>query len=151
MPTRCGSRPATRASATSPPRAFAAPAICERSGLASLPMRAFVVCAIALGCLPLTARADIAPSGNLVVDGLPAIAETLATEAGPYGEGRSATPLAWHPVRREILITTRFGDTPQIHSVSFPGADRRQLTFFADPVVSAFYPPDPHRTDHFIF
>jgi dipeptidyl aminopeptidase/acylaminoacyl peptidase len=114
-------------------------------------MRALVVCAIAFECLPLTARAEIPPNENLVVDGLPAIADAVAAEAGPYGEGRSATPLAWHPVRREILIATRFGDTPQIHSVAFPGADRRQVTFFRDRVSSAFFPPDPHRGDHFVF
>jgi dipeptidyl aminopeptidase/acylaminoacyl peptidase len=114
-------------------------------------MRAPALYVIAFVCLPMTARAEIAPNENLVVDGLPAIADAVAAEAGRYAEGRSATPLAWHPVRREILIATRFGDTAQIHNIIFPGADRRQLTFFRDRVAGAFFPPDPHRSDHFVF
>jgi len=42
----------------------------------------------------------------------------------------------WHPTKREILIETRFADTPQIHRVAMPGGDRRQLTFFSDRVGS---------------
>jgi pimeloyl-ACP methyl ester carboxylesterase len=114
-------------------------------------MRAPALSAIAIVCLPLTARAEIAPNEDLVVDGLPAIADAVAADAGRYTEGRSATPQAWHPVKREMLIATRFGDTSQIHSVIFPGSDRRQLTFFRDRVSGAFFPPDPHRGDHFVF
>jgi len=53
------------------------------------------------------------------------------------------------PVRREILISTRFGDVPQVHRVSAPGADRTQLTFFPDRVTSAHY--DPVAGKYFIF
>jgi dipeptidyl aminopeptidase/acylaminoacyl peptidase len=101
--------------------------------------------------LPWPARADVLPNENLVVEGVPAIAEAVAEEAGPYGEARSATPLAWHPARRELLISTRFGDTPQIHQVAFPGGARRQLTFFPDRITGALFPPDPRRGDHFVF
>jgi dipeptidyl aminopeptidase/acylaminoacyl peptidase len=112
-------------------------------------MRALVLSAMLLS--PLAAWGDVSPNENLVVDGIPAIPDAIATEAGPYAEFRSAVPLSWHPVRRELVIATRFGDTPQIHSLAFPGAARRQLTFYPDRVTTAVYPPDPHRADHFIF
>src|SRR4051794_13140386 len=36
---------------------------------------------------------------------------------------------SWNPTRHEILITTRFADTNQIHAVKMPGGARTQLTF----------------------
>src|SRR5207302_584754 len=66
----------------------------------------------------------------------------LADKIARYGEARSATLMDWHPVKREILIETRFGDTPQIHRVAMPGGARTQLTFFADRVgTEARYRP----------
>ena len=113
-------------------------------------MRTVAVCLLV--AWPATsARADLPPDENLVVQGIPAIHDALVAEAAPYTEARRAAPLAWNPQRRELLIATRFGDTPQVHSVAMPGGDRRQLTFFADRVVAALYPPDPHRADHFVF
>jgi hypothetical protein len=40
---------------------------------------------------------------------------------GRYTEARAAAFQDWHPTRPEMLITTRFGDTNQIHMVSQPG------------------------------
>ena len=51
--------------------------------------------------------------------------------------------------RREILIGTRFGDTQQVHQVAMPMGARTQLTFFADRVEDASYPP--HSGDYFLF
>ncbi|MEP6956653.1 MAG: S9 family peptidase, partial [Chthoniobacterales bacterium] len=38
-----------------------------------------------------------------------------------------------------MLITTRFGDTPQLHLVAQPGGARTQLTFFSDRVDGGSY------------
>ena len=95
--------------------------------------------------------ADLVPNPALFVDGVPAIPEAVAAEAGPYGEYRAASFVAWHPQRRELMISTRFADTAQLHRVAFPGGDRTQLTFFPDRVGQAHYPPDPRRADHFVF
>jgi dipeptidyl aminopeptidase/acylaminoacyl peptidase len=97
------------------------------------------------------ARADILPGESLIADGIPPIPDAIADEAGPYGEARSATPFDWHPQRRELLIGTRFGDTVQAHRVAFPLGARTQLTFFRDRIPNARFPPDPHRSDHFVF
>ena len=72
--------------------------------------------------LPARSADDVVvPNENLVADGLPAIPKSLAERVAPYTESRGATFEAWHPVRREMLIGTRFGDVAQIHRVKFPG------------------------------
>src|SRR3989454_5334416 len=44
-----------------------------------------------------------------------------------------------------MLIRTRFAETMQVHQVRFPDGARTQLTFFADPVRGAAYPPKDAR------
>jgi dipeptidyl aminopeptidase/acylaminoacyl peptidase len=83
----------------------------------------------------------IAPTDNLVVDGIPPIPRTLADEVNRYTEGRNAGFVGWHPLRREILISTRFGNTTQLHHVAMPMGARRQLTFFAEGLRGASYDP----------
>ena len=93
--------------------------------------------------LPIFAQSSgsIAPAENLVVEGVPAIPASLAETVDRYTNYRGAGIMNWHPTRREMLITTRFADTPQIHRVLSPGAARRQLTFYPDAVFSALYQP----------
>jgi dipeptidyl aminopeptidase/acylaminoacyl peptidase len=78
---------------------------------------------------------------NLVVEGVPPFNPELRAEVGRYLEFRAAGFLDWHPSRREVLITTRFGDTPQLHLVSMPGGSRKQLTFSPEPVRGAMFQP----------
>jgi dipeptidyl aminopeptidase/acylaminoacyl peptidase len=99
--------------------------------------------------LAVPAAADIRPNENLVVDGIPAIPDSVAEAVGRYTEFRTAAAQGWHPLRRELLITTRFADTAQVHVVKTPGGDRRQLTFFPDRVSDASY--QPTKGDFFIF
>nr|MBA3672841.1 S9 family peptidase [Gemmatimonadaceae bacterium] len=93
--------------------------------------------------------ATIAPTPNLVVSGIPAIPASVAADVRRYTESRSATFAAWHPLRREILISTRFGNTPQLHVVTAPLGARRQITFFDEPVSVAAWQPRDAR--YFIF
>jgi dipeptidyl aminopeptidase/acylaminoacyl peptidase len=95
--------------------------------------------------------ADLTPNSALFVDGIPAISDSVVAEAGPYAESRSASFVAWHPQRRELMVSTRFADTAQLHRVAFPGGARTQLTFFPDRVTAAEFPPDARRADHFVF
>ena len=83
----------------------------------------------------------IAPNENLIVEGVPSIPGSLADTVGRYTEFRAASFSSWHPTKREMLISTRFGDTAQVHQVKFPGGDRRQLTFFPDRVGGGNFPP----------
>ena len=58
-----------------------------------------------------------------------------------YTNFRGATLDSWDPVRREMLISTRFGDTTQVHKIAMPAGARTQLTFYEDSVSSAAYSP----------
>ena len=91
----------------------------------------------------------ITPGDNLVVEGVPAIPASLAEEVRRYTESRSAGLHDWHPTRREMLISTRFGNTAQVHRVAMPLGARTQLTFFDEPVGSASYEPREGR--YFLF
>ena len=91
----------------------------------------------------------IAPADNLVVDSVPRIPAAIAETAGRYGSYRSAILADWHPTKREMLIATRFGDTPQLHLVKMPGGARQQLTFFADSVGGGRF--HPNGGDYILF
>src|SRR5262245_17391240 len=78
---------------------------------------------------------------SLVAENIPPIPDTLKADAGRYLEFRSAAFQGWHPTRREMLITTRFADTMQLHQVRMPGGERRQLTFLNEPVAGGGYRP----------
>lgn len=86
---------------------------------------------------------------NVRAEGVPDIPLALADAVARYGEFRSATLLAWHAFERRILISTTFGNVPQIHEVKEPGGTRTQLTFYRDGVTGgAWYGP---RGRYFIF
>jgi len=91
----------------------------------------------------------IAPGDNLVVEGVPTIPASIADEVRRYTEFRTAGLASWHPVRREMLIGTRFGDTPQVHMVRTPLGARTQLTFFPERVGGANF--RPKTGDYFVF
>jgi len=91
----------------------------------------------------------IAPAENLVVDGVPAIPASMAADVRRYTESRSSGLADWHPTRRELLISTRFGNTPQIHRVKAPLGARTQLTFFDEPIGGATY--EPVQGGYFLF
>ena len=96
------------------------------------------------------ASSSFAQNENLVIQGIPPIPATLASDVARYTNARGAEILTWHPVRREMLIVTAFGNTPQIHEVKFPGAARTQLTFFEDRTASGVS-YEPKRGSYFIF
>jgi Tol biopolymer transport system component len=92
--------------------------------------------------------AVVRPGENFVTENVPPIPAAIAEKANQYGEFRSASLLDWDPVKREMLISTRFADVPQIHLVKMPGGARTQLTFFPDRTGSAHYGP---KGDYFVF
>ncbi len=89
------------------------------------------------------------PPPSLVLDGVPAISASVGADVRRYTESRSASFADWHPTRRELLISTRFGNAAQIHHVAVPGGARRQLTFFDDALATARYEPNDGR--YFVF
>ncbi|MCP6761094.1 MAG: S9 family peptidase [Fischerella sp. CENA71] len=91
----------------------------------------------------------ITPNENLVVEGIPAIPTTLVETVERYTNFRSASFSSWHPVRREMLISTRFADTPQVHLVKFPLGSRQQMTFFPERVGGGTF--QPIQGNYFVF
>lgn len=91
----------------------------------------------------------LAPGENLVALNIPDVPQELAQRVARFTEFRAAALADWHPKRREMLINTRFGETPQIHLVKAPGGARRQLTFFSDRVGGARF--QPQKGEYFIF
>jgi Tol biopolymer transport system component len=78
---------------------------------------------------------------NLTVEGVPEIPAELQEDVSRYLEFRGASFEGWHPKRREMLITTRFAETPQLHTLRAPGGARRQLTFLREPVRGGGWRP----------
>jgi dipeptidyl aminopeptidase/acylaminoacyl peptidase len=102
-----------------------------------------VLSAILFACTGVIAgqEAVVAPPESLLVDGVPKIPVSLSETAGRYGAFRNANAVDWHPTERTVLISTRFAETPQLHLVSMPDGERRQLTFFEDAVrIGRFHP-----------
>ena len=80
--------------------------------------------------------------GSLVLEGVPEIPAEITARLEQYQNTRSANFGSWlHD--GSMLISTRFGDTNQVHRVHEPLGARRQLTFFKEPVNNASVSPDP--------
>ena len=105
--------------------------------------------AFALAIPALAQQSVLAPGDNLVVEEIPPVPGALADAVNRYTEIRYAYIADWHPKRREMLITTRFGDSAQIHVVKRPGGARTQLTFFKDAARGASY--QPTHGSYFVF
>jgi len=107
----------------------------------------FLIFALLVSSLPFTAQeknaspAVIRPGDNLVLENIPSVPASIAEKANRYGEFRAASLYSWHPLRRELLMGTRFSDVQQVHLVKIPGGARTQLTFFPDRVNSALWGP----------
>jgi dipeptidyl aminopeptidase/acylaminoacyl peptidase len=89
------------------------------------------------------ATTDFPP--KLVADGIPPIAAEVRENAARYLDFRTAAFQSWHPQKRSMIITTRFGEVTQIHEVAGPGTARRQLTFLPEPVSGASWQPKSGR------
>ncbi|MCW3079874.1 S9 family peptidase [Segetibacter sp.] len=95
------------------------------------------------------AQDTTSPAANLIASGIPAIPDTITEGARRYSEFRSAVFCDWHPRRQEMIISTRFGNVPQLHLVSMPLGARKQLTFFNEPINNATY--EPVKGEYFLF
>jgi dipeptidyl aminopeptidase/acylaminoacyl peptidase len=101
------------------------------------------------GWVPLVQAATIPPNENLVVEGIPPIPVDLETEVKRYTEFRGASLASWHPQRQEMLISTRFCNTSQVHRLRSPLGARTQLTFFSERPSGATY--QPTDGNYFVF
>jgi dipeptidyl aminopeptidase/acylaminoacyl peptidase len=79
--------------------------------------------------------------GNLVMENIPDIPEAVRDRLQQFQNTRSAGFQDFVGPDGGILISTRFGETTQIHHVAEPMGYRRQLTFFDERVGGASYRP----------
>lgn len=86
---------------------------------------------------------------NLVAEGIPDLSTDLVSKVKNYTESRGASLAAWHPLKKEMLISTRFGNSDQLHSVKMPGGARKQITFFDEPISIASF--DPIQGNYFLY
>ena len=98
---------------------------------------AFATSACALAA-PLLA--EVPKPAALVADGLPAVPDELAAASRPYMEFRGAGFAGWNAADRSMLISTRFANVSQLHSVAAPLAMRRQISFEVEPVGGRWSP-----------
>jgi dipeptidyl aminopeptidase/acylaminoacyl peptidase len=93
---------------------------------------------------PLAAQVERVEIGNLVLENMPEIPAAITERMDQYQNTRSAGFAGWlHD--GSILISTRFGETNQIHRVKQPMGARSQLTFFSEPAGNASVSPDPAK------
>lgn len=83
----------------------------------------------------------IVPNENLITENIPAIPKSLNEKIKKYTESRSANFTAIHPNGKELIMVTRFASTNQLHHLNQPLGNRKQITFFDEPVNSADYEP----------
>jgi len=89
------------------------------------------------------------PTENLIVDGLSPIPMSLVKELNGYTNVRAASFSEWHPKKKEMIMSTRFGNTSQLHYLKIPNGARTQITFFDEPVGGANF--EPINGNYFIF
>ena len=101
--------------------------------------------ALALPFAPALAQqaAPVAPKpAAIVADGVPPVPMQLVEASRPYMEFRTASFMDWDPVSKSMLISTRFGNVAQLHTVAGPGMARRQISFEAEPLGGGYMPND---------
>ncbi|GAB3018660.1 S9 family peptidase [Bowmanella dokdonensis] len=99
--------------------------------------------------LPLLAvETRTANNGNLVMEDIPQIPDTIVQDLNRYQNVRSAPFQSFSQSGDSLYITTRFGDVAQLHRVDKPAGARHQLTFFDEPIGSVQRRPG---NDHIAF
>ncbi len=88
-----------------------------------------------------TQASYVKPGDNMMLEHVPPIPASVAEATGRYGEYRYAQFDGWNPQRREMIVSTRFANTLQLHLVTHPDGARKQLTFFPDRVSGASFEP----------
>ncbi|MFT5686088.1 MAG: dipeptidyl aminopeptidase/acylaminoacyl peptidase [Myxococcota bacterium] len=80
------------------------------------------------------AAQSIEPVETLELDGVPEIPADLTAALRPYLSTRSARLQAISDDGEQVIITTRFGESSQIHRLTTPMGARHQLTFRDEPI-----------------
>ena len=110
-------------------------------------MRKILLGLSAFTLLPVPALAQsaapvAAKPAAIEADGVPPVPMALVEATRPYMEFRTASFVDWDPVTKAMLVSTRFGNVAQLHTVAAPGMARRQISFEAEPLGGVYMPGD---------
>lgn len=75
-----------------------------------------------------------ANNGNLVMEDVPEIPQSLVDSLNRYQNVRSAPIRDFSADGESVFVSTRFGNVSQLHRVDQAGGARRQITFFQEPI-----------------
>ena len=89
-----------------------------------------------------SAQAETRQIGEFVLDGVPEWDPAIGQRLNQYNNARSASLSDISSDGQKILISTRFGETSQIHQVETPLGMRRQITFYDEPIAGAGFLPN---------
>jgi hypothetical protein len=103
-------------------------------------LRPFRAVLVSAALLSTAAIAEVPKPAALTADGLPAVPDELAEQSRPYMEYRTAGFSGWNAADRSMLVSTRFGNTNQLHRVATPLGARRQISFESEPVGGEWSP-----------
>lgn len=96
-----------------------------------------VIVAIALLSLvhqALAFESRTANDGNVLLEDVPEVPQSLVDLLNRYSNVRDASFLDFAANGESVFVRTRFGEVAQIHRVDMPGGARHQLTFFDEPI-----------------
>jgi dipeptidyl aminopeptidase/acylaminoacyl peptidase len=109
-------------------------------------MRSLLLAILLLSLSGLVTADDVhrwtANGGQLILEDIPAIPESLPQTLSRYQNIRSARFSEWSSDSKSIFIKTRFGHVEQLHRVDKPGGARYQLTFGEEPIGEVLAQPD---------
>jgi len=103
-----------------------------------------IVCVV--GCLTAVAWGADGAAGDplrppaISTEEVPPVPPEVFERLNQYRNVRAAGFSGWAPDGSGILISTRFGNSTQLHRVDEPGGRREQITFFGEPVRGGFIP-----------
>jgi dipeptidyl aminopeptidase/acylaminoacyl peptidase len=103
-----------------------------------------VLAAALLGLPAASAEVERVTRGNLAIEGIPEIPPELIERMRRYQNTRQATLAGW-TADGALTISTRFGNTAQLHVVEQPMGARRQITFFDEPIGDGEWSPTGAR------
>jgi len=103
-------------------------------------LKAITICLGLLASYSVEAQ-DRREVGNMVLEDVPETPAAITSRIQQYQSTRSASFADWLPNDAGMLISTRFGNTTQLHTINSPGGARNQISFFDEPVSNGSFCP----------
>jgi len=97
-------------------------------------LAASLVTVVSHGALAGDVERRVLNNGNLVLEDIPEIPQSIRYELYRWQDVRAAAFRAWSADSRSIYVSTGFGSVDSLHKVENPGGARRQQTFYREPI-----------------